>query len=232
MGKYSENPIDNIQGYLGNIEMMLERIEKQQKEQAAALSSSSDSSELDELKEEFSSIRTAIGEIRKDNGLISASMHTVAEAIGTVPTEEERKKQHQEDLQYIVNNTKQKVTVALPQDAMTQLNDITGGIKKFDDTLKNAGNIIGAAAKNAAESAAKNTTGNITSSVVENWFWRVVCFVALIAYCLAWLFPKVQEIDFPNGMLGFALTVLIIICVCFAIMGVYKWGQMNGNGYY
>ena len=31
MGKYSENPIDNIQGYLNNIEMVLARMEAQQK---------------------------------------------------------------------------------------------------------------------------------------------------------------------------------------------------------
>ena len=92
MGKYSENPIDNLQGYLGNIEMILERMEERQKELAAAPSQSADDSELESIKGELSSIRTAIDEIRKDNGLVSASMNTVAEAIGTVPTEEERTK--------------------------------------------------------------------------------------------------------------------------------------------
>ena len=77
MGKYSENPIDNLQGYLGNIEMILERMEERQKELAAAPSQSADDSELESIKGELSSIRTAIDEIRKDNGLVSASMNTV-----------------------------------------------------------------------------------------------------------------------------------------------------------
>ena len=44
MGKYSENPIDNIQGYLNNIEMVLERMEARHKELAEALSQSADNS--------------------------------------------------------------------------------------------------------------------------------------------------------------------------------------------
>ena len=57
MGKYSENPIDNIQGYLNNIEMVLERMEARHKELAEALSQSADNSEQE-------AIRTAIDEIR------------------------------------------------------------------------------------------------------------------------------------------------------------------------
>ena len=155
MGKYSENPIDNIQGYLGNIEMMLERMEKQQKEQAAAPSPSSDGSELEELKEELSSIRTAIDTIRNDNGLISSSMKTVAGAIGTIPTEEERKRLHQDDLQYIIDNTKKQVTVGLDPETTAKLDKISGGINDFKTTVNNAGNIVSKSISNAAEKAAE-----------------------------------------------------------------------------
>lgn len=143
MGKYSENPIDNIQGYLNNIEMVLARMEAQQKEHAAAPSQSADNSELESMKDELSSIRTAIDEIRKDNGLVSASMKTVAEAIGTVPTEEERKRQHQEDLQYVIDNTRKHVTVDLDSSTKAQLNNISGGISNFENAVKNAGESVG-----------------------------------------------------------------------------------------
>ena len=254
MGKYSENPIDNIQGYLNNIEMVLARMEAQQKEHAAAPSQSADNSELESMKDELSSIRTAIDEIRKDNGLVSASMNTVAEAIGTVPTEEERKRQHQEDLQYVIDNTRKHVTVDLDPSTKAQLNNISGGIDRFESTVKSAGDIvknqisenvsklseplnklattfetrIGNVVKKKAELA----TGSVTRSMVENWVWRGLALIGLIAWCLTWLYPKIEEIDFPNGIEGFFYAVVGIIVFLFLLFGIYRLGKMNGNSYY
>ena len=247
MGKYSENPIDNIQGYLDNIEMMLEK-------HAKAPAPSTGSSELEAMREELSSIKSAIDEIRKDNGLISASMNTVAEAIGTLPTEDERKQQHQEDLQYIINNTKKQVTVDLNPSTRTKLDNISGGIYRFESTVKNAGDIVGKQISDNAsklsepldklaatfetrigrvvEKKAGKATDSITASIVENWCWRVMALTSLIVWCLTWLYPKIQEIDFPNGIEGFAYSVFGIIGVLFFLYGIYRWGKMNGNGWY
>lgn len=232
MGKYSENPIDNIQGYLGNIEMMLERMEKQQKEQAAAPSPSSDGSELEELKEELSSIRTAIDTIRNDNGLISSSMKTVAGAIGTIPTEEERKRLHQDDLQYIIDNTKKQVTVGLDPETTAKLDKISGGINDFKTTVNNAGNIVSKSISNAAEKAAEKATSNVTFSKVENWFWRIIFLIGGLACFVIWLYPQIEDIHFPNGALGILYTVLAILIVPLLFIGTYKWGKANGGSWY
>ena len=234
--------------------MVLARMEAQQKELAAAPSQSADNSELESMKDELSSIRSAIDEIRKDNGLISASMHTVAEAIGTVPTEEERKKQHQEDLQYVIDNTRKHVTIDLDPSTKAQLNNISGGIGKFEAAVVTAGESVGKQIDQKAnklsepldrlagtfekrigkvvEKKAEQATSDITASTVENWFWRAIAIISLIAWCLVWLFPKIREIDFPNGIVGFAYSVFGIIGVLFLLYGIYRWGKMNGNGYY
>ena len=60
MGKYSENPLDDILGYLVSIERNLEKQGTQR-----------DNTELDSLRGKLSSISAAIEEIRKDNGLVS-----------------------------------------------------------------------------------------------------------------------------------------------------------------
>ena len=254
MGKYSENPIDNIQGYLSNIEIVLSRMEAQQKELAAAPSQSADNSELESMKDELSSIRTAIDEIRKDNGLISASMNTVAEAIGTVPTEEERKRQHQEDLQSIIDNTRKHVTVDLDPSTKRQLDNISAGIGKFEAAVTTAGEAVGRQIDQKASKLsepldriagdfekkigrvvakkAEQASNDITSSTVENWCWRTMALISLIAYCLAWLFPKIREIDFPNGIEGFAYSVFGILGVLFLLYGIYRWGKMNSNSWY
>ena len=247
MGKYSENPIDNIQGYLNNIEMVLERMEARHKELAEALSQSADNSEQE-------AIRTAIDEIRKDNGLISASMNTVAEAIGTVPTEEERKMQHQEDLQYIIDNTKKEVTVNLPQQTLTQLNNISSGINDFKAAVNSAGATVskqiadnaGQLSKpldklaatfeqrvsNFVEKKTEKATRNVESYVYENWFWRFVALISLSALFLLWLYPKIKDMDFPNGIEGFFYGTLIVSAIPLLLMGIYKWGKSNGNGWY
>ena len=222
MGKYSENPIDNIQGYLGNIEMMLERMEKQQKEQAAAPSPSSNGSELEELKEELSSIRTAIDTIRNDNGLISSSMKTVAGAIGTIPTEEERKRQHQEDLQYIIDNTKKQVDVTIDSATVTKLDNINKGIKDFNAALKNSGDVIGTAAKDAAEKAAGKASGKVTSTVIENWVWRVVALFAVASLFWLWLEPQLQSHDIPT-----LLIIIGIMAVPLILYFAYKMGEIS-----
>lgn len=254
MGKYSENPIDNLQGYLGNIEMILERMEERQKEPAAAPSQSADDSELESIKGELSSIRMAIDEIRKDNGLVSASMNTVAEAIGTVPTEEERKKQHQEDLQYIIDNTKKQVTVNLSQQTLTQLNNISSGINDFKAAVNSAGATVskqiadnaGQLSKpldklaatfeqrvsNFVEKKTEKATRNTTSCVIENWCWRIAALTLLIAFSLAWAYPKIYDLGFPGGATGLFLGILIFWVFFLVLIGVYKLGKMNGNKYY
>ena len=209
MGKYSENPIDDIQGYLSNIEMVLERMEKQQKEQAAVPPQSADDSELESIKGELSSIRTAIDEIRKDNGLVSASMNTVAEAIGTVPTDDERKRQHQEDLEFVVNNAKKQVTV-----------DLEPEIKVFEQRI---GKFIDGKLAKASR--------NMESSVYENWFWRALFLIAGIAYFVIWLWPKIEDVHFPSGPLGVLCAVIGIVTTPLIFVAVYKWGKSNGGWY-
>ncbi len=248
MGKYSENPIDNLQGYLSNIEMILERIEVQQKELAET------SSNENSGQEALNDIRKAINDIRKDNGLVTASMNTIAEAIGTVPTEEERNRLHQKDLQYIIDNTKKNVTVDLNPATKAQLNNISTGIGKFEAAVTTAGEVVGKQIDQKAsrlsepldrlastfekrigkvvEKKAEKASKDITASTVENWFWRTIALISLIAWCLVWLFPKVRAIDFPNGVEGFTYSVLGIISVLFLLYGIYRWGKMNGNGYY
>lgn len=247
MGKYSENPLDNIQGYLNNIEMVLERMEARHKELAEALSQSADNSEQE-------AIRTAIDEIRKDNGLISASMNTVAEAIGTVPTEEERKKQHQEDLQYIIDNTKKQVTVKLPQQTLEQLNKISNDINDFKSAVTSAGATVSKKiADNAGqlskpldklaatfeqrvnkfvEKKTEQATRNAEAYVYENWFWRFLALISLSALFLLWLYPKIKYMDFPNDIEGFFYATIIVSVIPLILIGVYKWGKSNGNGWY
>ncbi len=253
MGKYSENPIDNLQGYLSNIEMILERMEKQQKELAAVTSQSADNSELESMKDELSSIRTAINEIRKDNGLITASMNTVAEAIGTVPTEEERNRLHQKDLQYIIDNTKKNVTVDLDPSSKAQLNNISTGIGKFEAAVTAAGESVGKQIDQKAsrlsepldrlastfekrigkvvEKKAKSAENSDMWRTIEIWFWRSLALISLLSFGLIRLTSKIKEIDYPHGIEGFTYTILGIVCGIFALYGIYQWGKMNGNGY-
>lgn len=131
MGKYSENPLDDILGYLVSIERNLEKQGTQR-----------DNTELDSLRGKLSSISAAIEEIRKDNGLVSESMNTIAEAIGTVPTAEEREKQHQSDIEYIIENTKQRVVFDFSPKTKEQLDNISVGIAEFKNTVKTAGESV------------------------------------------------------------------------------------------
>ncbi len=223
MGKYSENPIDNLQGYLSNIEMILERMEAQQKKLAET--SSNDNSEQEALND----IRKAINDIRKDNGLITASMNTVAEAIGTVPTEEERNRLHQKDLQYIIDNTKKNVTVDLDPATKAQLNNIDGKLSEPLNKLaanfeKRIGKVVEKKAKSAENSDMWRT--------IEIWFWRTVFFLCAIALFILWMWPKIEDIEFPGGAEGFLYSVLGFLIVSLILVGIYKWGKSNGNGYY
>ena len=79
------------------------------------------------------------------------------------------------------------------------------------------------------EEKAKKATSNITLSIVENWIWRVLAITGLFAFCLAWLYPKIEEIDFPGGVEGFLGGVVIMWITAFAVVGIYKWGKANGS---
>ena len=243
MGKYSENPLDDILGYLVSIERNLEKQGTQR-----------DNTELDSLRGKLSSISAAIEEIRKDNGLVSKSMNTIAEAIGTVPTAEEREKQHQSDIEYIIENTKQRVVFDFSPKTKEQLDNISVGIAEFKNTVKTAGESVAEQInKNAGrlseplnrvasnfeskinrviEKKAEKATESITMSMVENWVWRTLALISLIVWCLVWLYPKIREIDFPNGAEGFFYAVVGIICGVFLLCAIYQWGKMNGNSYY
>lgn len=243
MGKYSENPLDDILGYLVSIERNLEKQGTQR-----------DNTELDSLRGKLSSISAAIEEIRKDNGLVSESMNTIAEAIGTVPTAEEREKQHQSDIEYIIENTKQRVVFDFSPKTKEQLDNISVGIAEFINTVKTAGESVAEQInKNAGrlseplnrvasnfeskinrviEKKAEKATESITMSMVENWVWRTLALISLIVWCLVWLYPKIREIDFPNGAEGFFYAVVGIICGVFLLCAIYQWGKMNGNSYY
>lgn len=243
MGKYSENPLDDILGYLVSIERNLEKQGTQR-----------DNTELDSLRGKLSSISAAIEEIRKDNGLVSESMNTIAEAIGTVPTAEEREKQHQSDIEYIIENTKQRVVFDFSPKTKEQLDNISVGIAEFKNTVKTAGESVAEQInKNAGrlseplnrvasnfeskinrviEKKAEKATESITMSMVENWVWRTLALISLIVWCLVWLYPKIREIDFPNGAEGFFYAVVGIICGVFLLCAIYQWGKMNGNSYY
>lgn len=243
MGKYSENALDDILGYLVNIERNLEKQGTQR-----------DNTELDSLRGKLSSISAAIEEIRKDNGLVSESMNTIAEAIGTVPTAEEREKQHQSDIEYIIENTKQRVVFDFSPKTKEQLDNISVGIAEFKNTVKTAGESVAEQInKNAGrlseplnrvasnfeskinrviEKKAEKATESITMSIVENWVWRTLALISLIVWCLVWLYPKIREIDFPNGAEGFFYAVVGIICGVFLLCAIYQWGKMNGNSYY
>ena len=243
MGKYSENPLDDILGYLVSIERNLEKQGTQR-----------DNTELDSLRGKLSSISAAIEEIRKDNGLVSESMNTIAEAIGTVPTAEEREKQHQSDIEYIIENTKQRVVFDFSPKTKEQLDNISVGIAEFKNTVKTAGESVAEQInKNAGrlseplnrvasnfeskinrviEKKAEKATESITLSMVENWVWRTLALISLIVWCLVWLYPKIREIDFPNGAEGFFYAVVGIICGVFLLCAIYQWGKMNGNSYY
>lgn len=216
MGKYSESPIDNIQGYLGNIESILEGMDAQLKKLAAA--QPNNNTELESLKGELASIRNAMDEIRKENSLVSASMNTIAEAIDTVPTEEERKRQHQEDLQFIVDNTKRNVTVDLEPSSKSMLENIPVDterkIRKFVD--KNVERV------QERESWAR----------YENWAWRVIALFCAVSSFLYWLIPRVKELNLDSGAGGFLLLVLLVIIVFFSFIGVYKWGKSQGRGWF
>ena len=243
MGKYSENPLDDILGYLVSIERNLEKQGTQR-----------DNTELDSLRGKLSSISAAIEEIRKDNGLVSESMNTIAEAIGTVPTAEEREKQHQSDIEYIIENTKPRVVFDFSPKTKEQLDNISVGIAEFKNTVKTAGESVAEQInKNAGrlseplnrvasnfeskinrviEKKAEKATESITMSMVENWVWRTLALISLIVWCLVWLYPKIREIDFPNGAEGFFYAVVGIICGVFLLCAIYQWGKMNGNSYY
>ena len=243
MGKYSKNPLDDILGYLVSIERNLEKQGTQR-----------DNTELDSLRGKLSSISAAIEEIRKDNGLVSESMNTIAEAIGTVPTAEEREKQHQSDIEYIIENTKQRVVFDFSPKTKEQLDNISVGIAEFKNTVKTAGESVAEQInKNAGrlseplnrvasnfeskinrviEKKAEKATESITMSMVENWVWRTLALISLIVWCLVWLYPKIREIDFPNGAEGFFYAVVGIICGVFLLCAIYQWGKMNGNSYY
>ena len=243
MGKYSENPLDDILGYLVSIERNLEKQGTQR-----------DNTALDSLRGKLSSISAAIEEIRKDNGLVSESMNTIAEAIGTVPTAEEREKQHQSDIEYIIENTKQRVVFDFSPKTKEQLDNISVGIAEFKNTVKTAGESVAEQInKNAGrlseplnrvasnfeskinrviEKKAEKATESITMSMVENWVWRTLALISLIVWCLVWLYPKIREIDFPNGAEGFFYAVVGIICGVFLLCAIYQWGKMNGNSYY
>ena len=204
MGKYNENALDNI-------EMGQERLEAQLKKLAETPSSFDDSSEMQSLKEEQSSIRAAMDEIRKDIGIISASMNTVAEAIGTVPTEEELQKQHQKDLQFIIDNAKGNVKVDLDPSTKAQLKNIHVGIGKVvEEKLEHA---------RERESWAR----------CENLAWRVIALFCSVSAFLYWLIPRIKELNLDSGAGGFLLLVLLVIIVFFSLVGVYKWGKSQGN---
>lgn len=135
MGKYSENPIDNLEGYLDNIEMIVEKMEKRQKEHTEAAPPSSDGSDLKAVRAGISAIKAAIKEIKKDNDLVSASMNTIAEAIGTVPTEEERERQRREDQVFVVNYIKEyfeKKMIHVAQLPDTQIREIRAFLNGLD----------------------------------------------------------------------------------------------------
>ena len=243
MGKYSENPLDDILGYLVSIERNLEKQGTQR-----------DNTELDSLRGKLSSISAAIEEIRKDNGLVSESMNTIAEAIGTVPTAEEREKQHQSDIEYIIENTKQRVVFDFSPKTKEQLDNISVVIAEFKNMVKTAGESVAEQInKNAGrlseplnrvasnfeskinrviEKKAEKATESIIMSMVENWVWRTLALISLIVWCLVWLYPKIREIDFPNGAEGFFYAVVGIICGVFLLCAIYQWGKMNGNSYY
>lgn len=252
MGKYSENPIDNIQGYLENIEMVLREMQEQQRKLAEAPLSSPDNHKLETMREDVSSIRSSIAEIRKENEILSASMNTVAEAIGSVPSEEERKLQHQDDLKYIINNTKERVTVDLDPSTKAQLNEIYGGIKGFEATVKNAGAIVGKQISDNAsklskplddladtfekrigdfvEKKADSAANDASRARVENRIWRIVASLCAISSFLVWLIPKVKENNI--GAEGFLFSVIAVLLVLYGYVGAYNWGKSKGNGWF
>ena len=84
----------------------------------------------------------------------------------------------------------------------------------------------------AVEKKAEKATSGVTRSMVENWFWRIIFFIGGIFYFVVWLYPKIEDIHFPNGALGILYTVLAILIVSFLFIGTYKWGKANGGGLY
>ena len=135
-----------------------------------------------------------------------------------------------------------------------QLDNISVGIAEFKNTVKTAGESVSEQInKNAGrlseplnrvasnfeskinrviEKKAEKATESITMSMVENWVWRTLALISLIVWCLVWLYPKIREIDFPNGAEGFFYAVVGIICGVFLLCAIYQWGKMNGNSYY
>jgi len=244
MGKYSENPLDNLQGYLENIERIAEHVDTMLAELQKAPSAGSDS-------EAIASLQAELVALRQNNNKMSTSMNTIAQAIGTVPTEEERNKQHQEDLEYIVKNAKKQITVGLDASAnmsilkmSNQVQELANAIsdaetsfsRTVNDTVRKVEEPLKKVAVNfeerigkTVEKKAEKALHSASASVIENWFWRVLALVSLIAGCLTWLYPTIKEIDYPDGAEGFAYTVLAVLVIIFTIYGVYQWGKANGN---
>lgn len=260
MQKYSENPLDNLQGYLENIERVVEELATKS---AGGNSTASDSEKIAALKEDVSSISATIrslrSEIKSEINTLSDAVNTVAAAIGTVPTEEERKNQHENDLKYIVENSKKQVSVGLDPSAQEQIGSITMQVAGLADKLQEIKNSVsdvdsrlyntvnnnltkqeeGADAivrnlesrmANVVEKKANKALNKASASVIENWVWRVLTTVGVIAWFITWLYPKIEDIEFPNGVEGFFYTVLGVISITFILWGTYQWGK-NSRGW-
>ena len=253
MGKYSEDPLDNLVGYLEDFEIRLERMEKQQKELSAAASKPSDNSEINSLKEQLASIRADVDGMRKENSTISKAMNTVAEAIGTVPTEEKRNKQHQQDLQFVVDTAKKQITVSLDADTNMNLHSISQQVRELNGAMRDAndsfssktnqtiqnmearldkiGDGFAQRIEKTTEKKEEKALHNVTASVIENWCWRGLALIGLIAWCLTWLYPKIKDIEFPNGVEGFFYTVMGVLLVITLLYGIFQWGK-SSRGWY
>lgn len=249
MQKYSENPLDNLQGYLENIERVVEELATKS---AEGNSTASDSEKIATLKEDVSSIRATIGSLRSEINTLSDAVNTVAAAIGTVPTEEERNKQHQEDLEYIVNNAKKQVTVGLDESAnmrifnmSSQVQELANAIsdaetsfsrtidatvRKVEEPLKKMAVNFEERIGKTVEKKAEKTLNKASAAVIENWVWRVLTTVGVIAWFITWLYPKIEDIEFPNGVEGFFYTILGVISITFILWGTYQWGK-NSRGW-
>jgi small-conductance mechanosensitive channel len=84
----------------------------------------------------------------------------------------------------------------------------------------------------AVEKKVEDTTNSMTWAVVENWLWRSLFLVGGIAWFLVWLYPQIEDIQYPKGALGVLYTVLGILIIPLIFIGVYKWGKSNGNSWY
>ena len=79
------------------------------------------------------------------------------------------------------------------------------------------------------EEKTEKATSNITWSIVENWIWRVVAIIGLFGFSLTWLYPKIEEIDFPGGVEGFFWGVVIMWVVFLVGIGLYKLGEAKSS---